>query len=316
MNHRYLLKAFSGAIALALFCFNHNYGQGCSDAGFCTIGSFKPEPPLAENKKKSAQRISFFSPIGQGDASVFVWTPALQYDYFTEKGWNFQGKITSNYASGNLGTHFGAGDIFLSASKANGLKNGWNLIYTLGTKIPLNQANASEGGMPLPMQYQSSLGTFDAIAGVTFANPFWQFSAGYQQPLSGENKNGFLPEFWNGKPEADGYPPSYRLQRKADMLLRASRNFRLSPGFDINAGLLGIFHLGEDQFTNPFEGDRKVAIEGSSGMTLNATATAFWKINDKTRIGITGGVPLAVREVRPDGLTRSWVLVPELNISF
>jgi hypothetical protein len=317
-----MMKSISRISITALLVFvlsfsqNNIRAQGCSDAGFCTIGSFKPEAHPQKGKKESGQRLSFLSPIGVGDENVFIWTPSLQYDYFSSKGWNLQGKITSNYATGTLGSFFGAGDVFLSASKTNVLKGGWHFIYTIGTKIPLNQANASEGGMPLPMQYQSSLGTFDAIIGATFSNPHWQFSAGYQQPLSGENKNGFLPEFWNGKPEAMNYPRTFQLERKGDVLLRGARNFNVNPSLNFNAGLLGIFHLGEDQYTNPFEGNNKFSIVGSSGLTLNLTGSAFWQVGNHTRFGLTGGVPLAVRDVRPDGLTRSWVLIPEFSFSF
>jgi hypothetical protein len=210
----------------------------------------------------------------------------------------------------------GAGDIYLSASREKALKSDWFFTYTAGFKIPLNQANASEMGMPLPMQYQSSLGTFDVIAGFTINSPQWQFSAAYQQPLSGENRNGFLPEYWNGKPEADNYPPSFMLDRKGDVLLRASRNFRPSPTVGFNTGLLGIFHLGNDKYTNPFEGNRVIPIEGSSGLTLNLTGAVYWQAGKNTQVGLTAGVPLVVRDVRPDGLTRSWVVSPEISWSF
>lgn len=137
---------------------------------------------------------SFLTPIGQGDENVLVWTPGLPYDYFSKNKLNLQARVTPNYANGNLGTAFGPGDIYLSAFKSKLLKGNWNLTSTLGVKIPLSPSNISEAGMPLPMQYQSSLGTFDVIAGLTFSDKQWQFSVGYQHPLSGENKNGFLPE--------------------------------------------------------------------------------------------------------------------------
>ncbi len=291
--------------------------QGCSDAGFCTIGSFKPE--VGQTAKGGGQykhRVSFLSSFGQGDDDVFVYTPGLQYDYFSGKGWNLQAKVTGNYANGSLGTEFGPGDIFLSASRANPLKNKWQISYTLGLKVPLNTANASNGGMPLPMQYQSSLGTFDLIAGATVQNEKWQFSAGYQQPLSGANKNGFLPEYWNGKPEASNYPSTFKLDRKGDVLLRASRNFSSKGLFSFSTGLLGIIHLGEDSYINPFENNMVLPITGSSGLTLNVTGAAYWQIGKHTRVGLTGGIPLLVRDVRPDGLTRSWVLSPEISWRF
>jgi hypothetical protein len=303
-------------LGFSLLAYNGN-AQGCSDAGFCTIGAFKPEVnPTGKGEKQHKHRITFLTPIGQGDDDVLVWTPGLQYDYFTSNGWNFQGKLTGNYADGSLGSAYGAGDIYLSASKANPIKNNWQISYTLGFKIPLNAANASNEGMPLPMQYQSSLGTFDLIAGATIGNDKWQFSTGYQQPLTGANKNGFLPEYWNGKPEADAYPPSFMLERKGDILLRASRSFQSKGSFSFNAGLLGIIHLGEDIYTNPFEGNMMLPITGSSGLTLNITGAAYWQLGTNIRVGLTGGIPMVVRDVRPDGLTRSWVLSPEISWTF
>lgn len=103
------------------------FAQGCSDAGFCTIGSLKPEIPAQRDSDRGHQRVTLLSPLGQGDDAVFVWTPALQYEYFTSKGWSFQGKVTTNYADGNLGSELGAGDVYLVASRLNSLKNNWSI---------------------------------------------------------------------------------------------------------------------------------------------------------------------------------------------
>jgi len=290
--------------------------QGCSDAGFCSIGALKPATAGGETTPKAQHRFSVLTPIGQGDDGVIVFNPGLQYDFTTANGWNVQTKITGNYASGNLGSYTGAGDIFLAATRTAALAKKWSIAYTAGIKIPLSSSNGSEAGMPLPMQYQSSIGTFDGILGLTVANTSWQFSAGYQQPLSGANKNGFLPAFWNGKPEANNYPSTFRLKRKGDALLRATRHFGTGKKLMWNTGLLAILHMGEDEFTNPFEGNRKVAIAGSSGLTLNLTGAAYYKLGKKTTLGLNAGIPLVVRDVRPDGLTRSWVIAPEISWSF
>lgn len=314
MRKLIIFTVFLSAFALISIC---GFTQGCSDAGFCTIGALKPLPfseEKAENKAK--HKISFFTPLGQGDEAVLVWTPGLQYDYFSKNNLNLQARVTANYAHGNLGTAFGMGDVYLSASKSRSLKGEWNLTSTLGVKIPLSQSNISESGMPLPMQYQSSLGTFDLIAGLTFSDKHWQFSAGYQQPLSGENKNGFLPEYWNGKPESMNYPSTFSFNRKGDVLLRGARSFSTGNNLFFNAGLLAIYHLGKDKYTNPFEGNRVMDIDGSQGLTLNLTGAAYWQAGKRTRLGISAGIPLAVREVRPDGLTRSWVMAPEISWTF
>ncbi len=304
-------------VSLLIVYFQNGYAQGCSDAGFCSIGALKPETVnrTAEGSK-TLHRFAAGSSFGQGDDNVFVISSTMQYDFFTTKGLNIQTKLSSNYANGTLGSAFGFGDFFVSASQTKNLKNGWVITPTFGFKIPLSNANLSEGGMPLPMQYQSSLGTYDIIAGLTVANQNWQFSTGLQQPLSGENKNGFLPVLWNGKPEAHRYPPAFRFDRKGDVLLRGVRNFKINDKVVINTGLLGIFHLGKDTYTMQFEGNRTIDIAGSDGLTLNITSAAFWNIGTRARLGIVAGVPLAVRQVRPDGLTRSWVVAPEISWSF
>jgi hypothetical protein len=112
------------------------------------------------------------------------------------------------------------------------------------------------------------------------------------------------------------YPPSFMFDRKGDLLIRASRGFGNLKDLSFNAGLLAIYHLGEDQYTNPFEGNKVLPINGSSGLTLNLTGAAYWQAGKRTRVGITAGLPLVVRDVRPDGLTRSWVLVPEISFAF
>ena len=84
--------------------------QGCSDAGFCTIGHLKQLQ--AKDEAKQHQKISVLLPLGVGDESVFVFTPGLQYDNQFNKNWALQAKLTANTASGNLGSATGLGDLF------------------------------------------------------------------------------------------------------------------------------------------------------------------------------------------------------------
>ena len=288
--------------------------QGCSDAGFCTIGPMR-QTTLKDTAKW--QSLSVGMAAGQGDGGVLVLTPYVQHDWQINNHWALQTKITANYANGNLGNAFGAGDAFVTATHRKILKSKWQLLYTAGLKLPFNGSNLSFEGRPLPMQYQSSLGTVDAIAGITLGNRLWQFSAAAQVPLSGENKNGFLPEFWNNNKDAFVYPPSYRLLRKSDILLRASRSLVNRPSWQMNAGLLGIYHIADDEYTNPLSSNsNRIPIVGSKGLTLNATAHAVWQLNKRALIGLTAAVPLIIRDVRPDGLTRSWVIAPEFVFRF
>lgn len=306
---------FFSIIALTIIISKNTKAQGCSDAGFCTLSSFKHES--TKNKLVSQkQRLTLITPVGVGDENVFVFSPALQYDIDITKSFALQGKITGNYASGNLGSVSGLGDIFITGAYAFPHKTNWQFQVTGGVKIPLNQSNLKVDGKPLPMQYQSSLGTFDIIAGLTVNNSQWQFSTAVQLPLTKYNLNGFLPIYWPAQPEAAKYPPSLDFRRVADILLRAGHNFKLGQALTANVGLLGIYHLGEDKYSDANVSNNPIPIKGSSGLTLNFTTGIWWQTNSAIKLGLTAGTPFVVRDIRPDGLTRKFVIAPELSWSF
>jgi len=285
--------------------------QGCSDAGFCTIGSLSHRGTL--QKAKAKHQLVLTLPIGLGDENVFVFTPGLEYRYILNQ-WQFAGKLTGNYASGELGNASAPGDVFLSATyqtKGEKIRSS----FTLGTKLPLSAGNLKTGGVSLPMQYQSSLGTVDLIAGAALLVNRWQFAAGWQQPLTGSNRNNFLPQYWSDA-KAVKYPPTNDFNRKGDVLLRSAYRLLQKNKFKLEGGLLGIYHLGEDTYVDANQSTRPISIKGSGGLTLNLTALAELQLNNKWTIGLTGGAPLVVRDVRPDGLTRSFVLAPQLKYQF
>lgn len=288
--------------------------QGCSDAGFCTIGALKQHT----NADLHNQKLTVLSPVGVGDEGVLIVAPAIQYDRQLSAAWAIQAKLTSNYARGNLGNVSGLGDAFISCTyslpaRAVASGSGWITALTLGVKLPFNRSNLTSEGLALPMQYQSSLGTIDAIAGLSVSNARWQFAAGWQQPLTGANANTFLPTA-NGWPEALAYPPSNQFTRRPDGLVRVAYTLPVTATVRFNGGLLAIYHLGEDTYTDLAGRERPIA--GSRGLTLNATFAGWWTISPRTRIGFTAGAPLKVRQVRPDGLTRSVVVSPEITWFF
>lgn len=291
--------------------------QGCSDAGFCTIGAMKHEPTDStvtySSTSRKKHRITFIAPTGVGDENVFVFSPGLQYDFAVSKPLSLQLKVVGNYASGELGNKFAAGDIYVSAAYKFELINKWHLLATAAAKMPLSKSDLQANKRTLPMQYQSSLGTYDAVLGITATNNNWSFSTAIQQPLSGKNNNGYLP--MQGDPKMN-YSPTNLFKRKGDILLRAGKNFALGRKWLFNAGLLSIYHLGKDEYTDYRLSNSPIQIEGSEGVTVNVTAAAWWQLSQKLRLGVTGGIPIVVRDVRPDGLTRKFVFAPELSWSF
>lgn len=286
--------------------------QGCSDAGFCSIGNLNHQSAVRQTSFRHYLKLTL--PAGLGDEDVFVFTPGLEYG-LQKNRWQFSGKVTGNYASGDLAKAAGAGDVFLSATFQ--LPPTWKRTtsLTLGTKLPLNQGNLKSNGLSLPMQYQSSLGTVDLIAGVAVNTERWKLAAGWQQPLTGINRNNFLPQYWRDE-KASAYPPSNDFNRKGDVLLRTSYRLFKKTRWSLEGGLLGIYHLGEDSYIDANISNRPIAIRGSSGLTLNATASFELMLNQRWSLELLGGVPLVARDVRPDGLTRSFVVAPQIIYQF
>ena len=287
--------------------------QGCSDAGFCTIGNMNQHNADQANQKK--QSLTLILSNGIGDENVFVFTPGLQYDNKINKNWAIQAKLTANYANGNLGNATGLGDLFLSSTYTLDKKTNWETSFLLGTKIPLNNSDIRTGNKPLPMQYQSSLGTADLLAGISITNKKWAFATAVQQPLTGTNRNTFLPDYWNTA-AANKYSPTNTFKRKGDILLKAGYTLITKNKLNLNIGLLGIYHLGRDTYINGNINNKPIELKGSEGITINGTAAVKYKLNNKFSIALSGGVPFVVRDIRPDGLTRKFVLSPEIIFNF
>jgi hypothetical protein len=304
------MRKFIYCLAAGLLIANLAIAQGCSDAGFCTLGNLAQQ---RHDTTASTNKVSLIFPLGVGDGAVFVFTPALQYERQLNKHWLMQSKITANYAQGSLDNIAGPGDLFLSGTYVFTTKRSWVSTLMVGTKLPMNSGNLKKNERSLPMQYQSSLGTVDFIAGVQISNKHFQFAAGWQQPLSSTNGNQFLPAEWS-EPDAQLFPPTNNFKRRADALLRGSYTHTFSDFLELSGGLLGIYHLDEDQFTD--ENNKSQVIEGSDGLTLNITLRGKWSVNKNLELGFMAGVPLVVRSLRPDGLTRSFVFAPEISWKF
>ncbi|MEO7488090.1 MAG: hypothetical protein ABIU77_13355 [Ferruginibacter sp.] len=303
---------FLAVAMVAVFC-SKSIAQGCSDAGFCTIGNLNQHAKNTTLQNK--QKLTLILSNGIGDENVYVFTPGIQYDYKLNSSWSVQGKITGNYANGNLGHASGFGDLFLSATYSLPEKNNWQTSFLFGTKLPLNKGDIHAGNKPLPMQYQSSLGTIDLLAGFSISSKKWLISGAVQQPLTGNNRNTFLHEYW-GTDEAKKYSPSNDFKRRGDVLLRTNYSLITKTKLDFNVGLLGIYHFGKDTYINGNLSNDPIVLAGSEGLTLNGTAVIRYRLNDKLTIGLSGGVPFVVRDIRPDGLTRKFVLSPEFSFNF
>lgn len=295
--------------------------QGCSDAGFCSVGEMKSEFNDSTNSYKN--KIGLTPTIGIGDDNTFLLTPVLQYDRQLNKAWSIQSKLTVNYSSGNLGNAFGLGDLIQSGSYSIQSNSKLKTSFTLGVKIPLNNSNQTDNGRALPLVYQSSLGTLDAIAGVGLKLSQFKAAFGIQIPLLNlysangqKSANGFLSNEWNDEASANSYPSTNGFVRAADALFKIEYNWKLGKKLVLIPGLLTIYHLGKDQYQPVKGSDTFVSIDDSEGLTINFTLIGSYQITERLKASITFGTPLVTRQVRPDGLTRGFVLGPEISYQF
>jgi hypothetical protein len=157
------------------------------------------------------------------------------------------------------------------------------------------------------MYYQTSLGTYDVIAGLSLINRKWLFATGIQVPLN-ENNNEFLWGKWTGSSEdqsyVNRYPKSKELRRGTDVMLRVERNFRFSR-VNFSAGLLPIYRIKRDEITDP--AGNRVKPDGTTGLALSGIVTGGYSFSVRTGIKILVGHKFTQRDENPDGLTRHLV---------
>jgi hypothetical protein len=129
------------------------------------------------------------------------------------------------------------------------------------------------------------------------------------------NGNRFLPADYPAEPLAAKYLPTNLFERKGDALLRFSYNFDLNNSrFSIRPSLLGIYHLGNDSYSDMNK--MRMEIEKSSGLTMNGNVFVDYRVTKTSSFELSLGTPFVIRTNRPDGLTRSFVGSVEYKFSF
>lgn len=302
-------------IALLFFSYNIAYSQGCSDAGFCTAGTLKGNGTVHEDKDNQFNAFSLTFGVGNGERKTTVLSPQIEYMRSLNNHSFFELKLPYYIASGDAGDNSGIGDPIVTYVNNFTEKNNFRLSFSAGARIGIAKTNATnKQHHSMPMVYQPGLGTTDIILGLSVAyKQFLSFAMGYQQPLFQYNNNGYLRNQYPTETEAyKSYADSRMLQRKGDVLLRASAYYNVKK-FRLSAGPLLIYHLGEDKATDI--NNQTFSIKGSSGVTLNVTAGLQYVMKDII-LDCGLGAPLITRDVRPDGLTRSWVVMPKISYRF
>jgi len=284
------------------------FAQGCSDAGICTIPFHSSAISNADKKLKNSLTTDITFGLGEGNTSVLTGSLLYRKGFSSKLSWD--NKVTASRINGSLGNIFNAGDWYSTVSYSlPDIKNtAMNIVA--GIKIPFTAANDKIKGQPLPMAYQTSLGTYDLVLGAA-----WVFrkkidlNTAIQIPVINANKNTFFREYAT---EMD-FESTNNFQRKADFLVRLGYILKSKNNkWLLRPNALAIAHLGEDHYENIF--GRKESIDGSAGLTLNLNLQATHQISKQRSIGFSIASPVIVRQSRPDGLTRS--LTASVNYLF
>jgi hypothetical protein len=293
-------------LIIAIGMFSNSFAQGCSDAGICSIGN-----SFQTTDKELKNGIEAGNIFGVGEADVNYISPYVAYTRTINERLSLSSKITYSVASGNFGQRGAFGDAFLIGNYNWKPKTNTQWSSLLSFKIPFTSSNLKINEFSLPLDYQSSLGTFDLIAGLNLNYKKWDFNTAVQIPVFNNNKNSYFREFSN----TDDFPSTNLFERKSDALFRTTYTFQTAnKKFTFKPNVLFIYHLGEDSFENVF-GQRET-IKNSDGLTINGNIIGAYAINTKNTIELSLATPFVVREVRPDGLTRGFTAGIIYKVSF
>jgi hypothetical protein len=271
------------------------------------MNSFKPNITVSAEVLNNQFKIGAF--YGKADKAISVYGSYLEYNRQLSEKFGLDAKLTTIAQNGNGISTFGLSDIFLNAN----LKATAKLKLTLGAKIPLTNANKTNNNLPLPMDYQSSLGTFDLIFGIGYEIKKIQLVAAIQQPLT-QNDNQFIATYYPINSELGTFQSTNKFERSGDVLIRVSYPIIINSKLKFTPSVLPIYHLTNDKYMDVF--NVKQEIKGSQGLTLNGNAYLDYEINSKNSIQLNLGIPFMVRDSRPDGLTRSFIANIEYRIKF
>jgi hypothetical protein len=286
--------------------------QGCSDAGFCTMGAMRPNQKFSDKLNLKIRTIEYTSYAGVTD---FKFMNSKIYDYFLSQiidaniglsnKSTIQIKLPLNTTIGNIANVTGLSDLSISGTTNILTNRKWVGNATIGFKIPLGKPNYSaHDGKPLPMYYQPTLGTYDIITGLSMSSSKWLIATGLQSPLT-YNKNEFIWAPWNKTSDSakiNVYPRSNALKRGYDIMLRVERNFRFSK-WNSYIGLLPIYRLKKDEFLNP-KSNQYEPVEGSSGLAMTLLIGGGYKITVHSGLKILIGTRVVKRKTNADGLSR------------
>lgn len=281
-------------------------GQGCSDAGFCTMGAMKPDQPFNKKLKLRLRSVELSFYRGTTPLTPIIYVATADFNFSLNSKTSFQIKLPFQTVRGQLANTSGVSDISLCATRTLFSNQTFDINLSLGGKIPSNDASKDVDGLPLPMYYQTSLGTYDIIGGISLISRKWLIATGIQHPFN-NNDNEFLWEAWKGSSEEayiNRYNQARHLKRGTDIMFRVERNWRFSR-LNFSLGLLPIYRITNDEIT--LLDGTVVKPRGAKGLALSGIFTAGYSFNVRSGVKLLAGHKITKRDSNPDGLTREFV---------
>ncbi|HAP59677.1 MAG TPA: hypothetical protein DCR93_09275 [Cytophagales bacterium] len=281
--------------------------QGCSDAGFCTMGALRPDQKFSRRVNFRLRSVEVSQYLGMTRFDDLVWVTTAEATFGLNNDNYFHIKLPYQHTVGPLGEHGGLSDLSLSYTRTLRREENWQVSASVGVKVPMSAPNlTSPEGLPLPMYYQPTLGTYDIIAGASWISKNWLFATGIQHALT-RTPSDFLWAPWQGHPMEEIillYPQSNNLRRGTDVMVRVERSLRLGNK-NFYLGMLPIYRLQEDIIVRP--DGTEIQVADTNGLVLTALGGFGYQFS--TKMGIKGlvGYRLIQREKNPDGLSRKIV---------
>lgn len=322
MNMRYI-----SAIGLSLaVCFASTAtvkAQGDSDPGLSNFGALRMGTSLAVSEEEYEYQKTHFSlshSFSEGEQNVKIMSPALDIRVPLQEMGFFDIRLPYHVASGDLGNVWGVGDLTFGYTHVlHEIESDWILQFSAAGMFGMGTSNDTKGGTrPLPMVYQSNLGSTDVIVGASMSwKQYLTVGLGYQQPVFRYNQNDYDRLGVTNDPVYSNstYQITRMLYRNGDLMLRVEGRYNGSRA-GVSASPVALYHLDNDLYTD--RGGLLREIKGSRGFTLNLAANAFVRLGRyaSMKLDVSAGLPVITRDVVPDGLTRKWFVMPRFTYFF
>jgi hypothetical protein len=290
------------------------FGQGCSDAGFCTMGAMRPDQAYSKRLDVKLRSIEANFYRGTSLLSPKIYVATIDATVGLNDRNYVQIKLPYQYAEGSLGSAKGMGDISLSFTHVLRTSSKYTLSGTFGGKIPMGDANETVNNeftngqdSPLHTYYQPSLGSYDLVGGLSWINDKWLLATGIQIPLTRQSNEfswGGFPDYPNQK-YVERYNRGRELMRGTDVMLRVERNWRFT-NYNFSLGLLPIYRITKDNAILPGQNptEQRGDLDGTTGMALTALASFGYQFDVNSSVKLIHGMKITDRDYNPDGLTR------------